>query len=184
MDPFIKISTLNDYVFCPKSIYFHDLYGKYSRKVFQWTDQIEWEFSHESIDKKKYSTSKKILQGLAIYSSKYNIWWKIDLYHIEKKSLMERKTFVEKIYYGYVLQVYAQYFCMIEMGYQIDKIKIYSIQDNKVYEIPIPGEKETKDFEIFLDTYRWYHPDSRFFNQNPKKCEKCIYNELCDFYKQ
>ena len=37
-------------------------------------------------------------------------------------------------------QLYAQYFCLREMGYEVEKLKLYSLDDNKVYEIPLPNE--------------------------------------------
>lgn len=180
MDSYIKISTLNDFTFCPKSIYFHELYSKYDSKNYHQKEQTEGKLTHQSIDKKTYSTSKKILQGISVFSEKYNLCGKIDIYHIEKRSLMERKTYVEKIYKGYVFQLYAQYFCMIEMWYDVERLRLYSMKDNKVYGIILPWKHEINEFERFLDTYIAFDINNIYFRQNSNKCKKCIYRELCD----
>ena len=35
MDDIIKISNINDFIFCPVSIYFHNLYGNQEKLMFQ-----------------------------------------------------------------------------------------------------------------------------------------------------
>ncbi len=66
------------------------------------------------------------------------IFGKIDIYDVKKKLLIERKKKICKIFIGHLMQVYAQYYCMIEMGYSVEKIIIYSIDDNKKYKIDLP----------------------------------------------
>lgn len=180
MDQYIRISTLNDFIFCPKSIYFHQLYDNTEKIHYQDTPQIRWLFNHQKIDQGTYSTSKDILQGTSVFSEKYHLTGKIDVFHISKKSLMERKTHISEVYQGYIYQLYAQYFCLIEMGYQVEKLKLYSMDDNKVYEIPLPDEATTKEFEVFLDRYQHFNPASSDFTASPEKCRNCIYSELCD----
>ena len=34
MDDIIKISNINDFIFCPASIYFHNLYGNENKLMF------------------------------------------------------------------------------------------------------------------------------------------------------
>lgn len=67
---------------------------------------------------------------------------------------MERKSHISKVYLGQVYQLYGQYFCLTEMGYEVEKLKLYSMDDNQVYEIPLPTDQEIKEFESFLDIYR------------------------------
>lgn len=180
METYIKISTLNDFVFCPKSIYFHDLYQKYSTKNYHTNYQKEWKMNHSNIDKKKYSTSKKILQGMTVYSEKYNLLWKIDLYHIDKQSLIERKTKIKKIYDGQKFQIWAQMFCLEEMGYPVKKMQIYSLKDNKTYPIDRPEWHRKEKFEQTIRKYHVFDTTKKWFSQNPNKCKMCIYRELCD----
>jgi hypothetical protein len=40
MENYIKLSTLNDFIFCPKSIYYHNLYENYEKKLYQEESQI------------------------------------------------------------------------------------------------------------------------------------------------
>ena len=63
----ILISYLNDFIFCPISIYFHKLYGKLNKTLYQSEDQINGTNTHKAIDNKTYSSRKNILQGLDIY---------------------------------------------------------------------------------------------------------------------
>jgi len=180
MDQYIKISTLNDFMFCPKSIYFHELYGKYNFHVFQWNKQIQWKYNHRNIDEQKYSSSTNILQWIDVYSEKYWLIGKIDLYHKEKKSLMERKTKISKVYQWQIWQIYAQYFCLVEMWYEVERLKIYSMEDNKVYDIQIPNSLEIQKFEDFLTNYKKFNILDNNYKANPEKCAKCIYSELCN----
>lgn len=182
MENYIRISNLNDFLFCPKSIYYHDLYGKYSQKTYHSTPQTKWTLNHANIDNQTYSSSKDILQWISVYSEKYNLVWKIDIYDKKQRKLVERKTKIKEIYEWYKLQLYAQYFCMKEMGYKVEKLQIHSLQDNKNYDIPIPDKKIVKDFEDFLQKYKKFDLLDTSFDQNSKKCEKCIYRELCDYY--
>lgn len=62
MDSYIRISSLNDFIFCPKSIYFHQLYENYEKELYQDMPQIRGTLNHTRIDQGKYSTSKDILQ--------------------------------------------------------------------------------------------------------------------------
>jgi CRISPR-associated protein Cas4 len=62
MEDYIKLSTLNDFIFCPKSIYYHNLYDNYDKNIYQEETQKEGTKIHESIDNQTYSTRKSILQ--------------------------------------------------------------------------------------------------------------------------
>jgi hypothetical protein len=35
MESYIKLSTLNDFIFCPKSIFYHNLYDQYNDELYQ-----------------------------------------------------------------------------------------------------------------------------------------------------
>jgi len=140
---------------------------------------VRGKIKHESVDEGKYSTSKKYLQGLEVYSEKYNLAGKIDIFDKENETLTERKNKIVKIYDGYKYQLYAQYFCLSEMGFKISRLCFYSMTDNKKYEIDLPEGKELENFEKTIDEMRNYDilKDNRA--KNPAKCEKCIYRELC-----
>jgi len=182
MESYIRISTLNDFVFCPKSIYFHDLYDKFDKKIYQEEAQHAGKIAHEAIDEKIYSTAKKYIQSLSVYSDKYKLCGKIDIYNSETKTLVERKNKITRVYDGYKYQLYAQYRCMIEMGYEVNNLTIYSVKDNIKYDIPLPTGQEQIKFERLIHEYKKFNPNARGFTQNPKKCAACIYRELCDYY--
>lgn len=110
MDDIIKISNINDFIFCPASIYFHNLYGNEEKLMFQSKYQLDGTKAHETVDKGKYSTSAGIITSLDVYSEKYRIVGKIDIYDGNKKLLIERKKHVSQIFDGYIFQLYAQYF--------------------------------------------------------------------------
>lgn len=144
--------------------------------------QKSGKLAHETIDKQIYSTEKKWLQGIDVYSQQYGICGKIDLFNSDTGALVERKNKIKQIYDGYRYQVYAQMFCLREMGYEVKSIFLHSLSDNKRYEIPIPTLSEEQEFaEIIqqMKTYKITDPIS----PNPNKCAQCIYRELCDAYK-
>lgn len=179
METYIKISNLNDFVFCPKSIFFHNLYEKYNTNSYQTKVQKKWKMNHETIDKKIYSDKKDVLQSLPICSNKYSLHGKIDILDTKNKILIERKSKVSRLYLGYKYQLYAQYFCLIEMWYDIKRIKIYSISDNKNYFLDIPNHTQTEEFEDFLRKIRSFKLNL-YKPKSVKKCQNCIYSQLCD----
>ena len=179
LEQYIQISKINDFIFCPKSVYLHRIYENFDQNTYHQEPQKVGKLNHENIDSGKYSTAKKFLQGMPVYCNKYEIAGKIDIYDSETKTLIERKTKIKKIYDGYKYQLYAQYFSLIEMGYAVNKMFIHSLNDNKRYEIPIPNKKETEEFGNIIDWIRRFD----VLKHKPKvvkaKCDNCIYSNLC-----
>lgn len=68
MDDLIIISNLNDFIFCPASIYFHKLYGSEDTIMYQSKAQLDGTKAHEKIDNGTYSTRKNILMAIDVYS--------------------------------------------------------------------------------------------------------------------
>lgn len=66
----VSISNLNDFIFCPASIYFH-LIDEEENILMQTSDQLNGSFSHSKSDLAVYSSKKTILQGVSVYSEKY-----------------------------------------------------------------------------------------------------------------
>lgn len=177
----IIISNLNDYIFCPASIYFHNLYGEQDRMTYQSHYQINGTKAHESVDNGTYSTRKNVIAALPVYSEKYGLYGKIDIYDGNNKILIERKKHINQIYDGYIYQIYGQYYAMTEMGYEIDKLEIRSIDNNKTYKIDLPCENvEMKDrFEELIKSINSFDLE-KFQQNNIEKCKKCIYEDACD----
>lgn len=184
MEQYLTISTLNDFIFCPRSIYFHSFYKDKAENIFQGKPQVEGLLAHESIDNKNYSTQKNILQGVYVYSEKYNILGKIDTFNIETGELVERKRSIVKIYDGYIFQIYAQYFSLIEMEFNVKTLSLYSLIDNKKFNIRLPSEdfEMEQKFEKLIDKISKYNlSDPIEVNEN--KCKNCIYSPMCDISK-
>lgn len=181
MDCCIPISYLNDFIFCPLSIYYHQLYGNLSTILYQDLPQIEGRAAHDTIDKRRYSTRKSVLQGIEIYSSRYNLCGKIDLFDIESGVLTERKKRIVTVYDGYVFQLYAQYYGLTEMGYCVRELRFYSKDDNAVHKVCLPEEDLVmKDaFEKVISDINCFQMDA-FEPVNASKCRRCIYEPLCD----
>ena len=181
MESYIKISNLNDFVFCPVSIYFHNLYGYLKEELYQTDKQKNGKDAHEAIDNRHYSTHKDVLQGIDVYSEKYKLCGKIDIFDIGKGLLTERKKHISVVYDGYVFQLYAQYFAMIEMGYDVRRLRFYSSDDNKIYPVKLPGEDEGMfdKFERLIGDMRAFDIDG-YVPQDKDKCVNCIYSDFCD----
>lgn len=177
----ILITQLNDFIFCPASIYFHMLYGETERILYQSDSQINGTHAHKAIDNNTYSTKKDILQGIDVYCEEFGLAGKIDIYDKEKGTLIERKRTVKKIYDGYVFQVYAQCLALREMGYIVKQITIHSITDNKNYPIELPEQNQDM-FEKFKKTIQEMHEFKMetFVQTCPEKCKNCIYEPACD----
>jgi len=181
MEAYLPIAYLNDFIFCPRSIYFHQLYGRAEQRLYQNTDQTRGKAAHRTVDVRSYSTSKNVFQGMEVYSEKYRIGGKIDVYDRRKKLLVERKKKIKVIYDGYIYQIYAQYHCLSEMGYPVDSLKLHSMDDNRNYPVKKPEDDPERQqaFEQLLAEMREFDMNAPFL-PNKKKCAHCIYHALCD----
>jgi CRISPR-associated protein Cas4 len=147
----------------------------------QCRDQINGTSAHAAIDNHHYSNKKNILQGLSVYSEKYGLYGKIDSFDNDKGILTERKKKINVIYDGYVFQLYGQYFCLSEMGYSVNSLRLYSFDNNKIYNISSPSENKTMltKFEKTLMSIHSFSFED-FVQQNQEKCLHCIYAPICD----
>lgn len=180
MEPYLIISNLNDFIFCPRSIYFHNLYGQYSVKTYHRKPQTAGLIAHRTIDESTYSTKSHHITSLRVYSEEYRLCGAIDLYDSEKKALIERKRQIKVIYPGYRYQLWAQYLCMVEMGYEVEQIFFHSLIDNKRYPEPLPDEKALREFQKVISDIRSYDLYAPYKPQK-EKCLTCIYSHLCDY---
>lgn len=181
MENLIPISNINDFIFCPISIYFHNLYKSTDDYLYKDSYQLNGTRKHEAIDNGAYSSKKNCLMSIHVFSEKYWLIGKIDLFDMEKGELIERKAKINKIYDGYILQLYAQYYCLIEMGYSVKKLSLYSYEDNKKYNVLLPEEDEKNNvlFQKTIDEIMNFNP-FEYVQTNREKCLKCIYSNACD----
>ncbi|MGN1375190.1 MAG: type V CRISPR-associated protein Cas4 [Prevotella sp.] len=176
----INISTLNDFIFCPYSIYLHNVYMDTDEMVFHAEPQIRGRISHKTIDNKKYSNCTNDILSLPVYSEKFRLVGKIDLYKQKEKLLIERKYQLKQVFQGQIYQLWAQMFCMQEMGYVIEKLAFYEMSTNKMIPVAVPTENEKQRFLKFLHQFRSFNPSSTSFTINLNKCRHCVYSNLCE----
>ena len=179
MDDLIQISKLNDFLYSPKSLYFHTAFENFNTAIYHDSYQTVGKIKHEKVDTAQYSSKKDIIQSISVYSEKYGIVGKIDIFNNETKTLIERKTKIKQIHTGYKVQLWAQYLCMIEMGYEIKKLKLYSMSDNKNYSIDLPTDEDIQFINNLVEKIRNYDPLKEFDNWKPQEIDKnTIYNTL------
>ena len=94
----INITMLNDFIFCPLSIYYHNLYDDMETSLYQNHFQIDGTQAHKAVDNNKYSTSARILQGKSVYCEEYNLIGKIDVFDLNTKTLTERKKKITTVF--------------------------------------------------------------------------------------
>jgi CRISPR-associated protein Cas4 len=141
--------------------------------------QLRGKAAHTAIDEKKYSSRKDEITGLAVYSNELGVAGKIDIYKGKEKYLIERKYQLHAIYRGQIYQLWAQYFCMIEMGYEVAKLAFYAIATNKTFPVKKPEETEKTELVYLIQKIKHFNPESPI-STNENKCKHCIYCNLCD----
>jgi len=177
MESYIQISKINDFLYCPLSLYLHTIYENFDARGYHEAAQVAGKIVHQNIEKGLYSSAKRFIQAIDVYSEKYNIAGKIDIYDSREKALIERKNKIQEIYPGYKLQLYAQYFCLREMGYEVKKLYLHSLSDNKRYKIATPGDLETAKFERVLEDMRNFGP-ADIKSHRCSHCREHIYSAL------
>lgn len=184
MEHLWTMTQLNDFIFCPRSLYYSGIYRNTgSVEIYHQAPQLNGKAAHQAVDEVRYSSRKNILQGTTVYCEKYNLVGRIDTFDITSGVLTERKNSITAVYDGFRYQLYAQYFALTEMGYEVKQLRLYSSQDNIVYPVPIPSSSEINDFEHTLNCMEAWDPN-RGFNPNPKKCRACIYSALCECFAE
>ncbi|MDP3988888.1 MAG: type V CRISPR-associated protein Cas4 [bacterium] len=176
MEQYIQISKLNDFLYSPQSLYLHSVYESFGDVVYKEEPQLLGQKVHEAIEDGRYSSEKRYLLGLSVYSEKYNLGGKIDIYDQKTRTLIERKARIKTIYDGHRYQLWAQRFCLEEMGYHVDAMVVRSVLDNKKYTIRPPVPFEVREFEYVLKKIREYDP----CKEDPfrYRCDLSIYRHL------
>jgi len=146
--------------------------------VYYAIPQIIGKNAHKTVDEKK-ATQAYLIESLPIISHEMGLTGKIDVYNKNNATLIERKYNLKQIFQGQIYQLWAQFFCMTEMGYTINHLRFYEISTHKTTEIPIPTTADKAKFTLFLSNFRNYNP-RKTFEPNPNKCLRCIYCNLCD----
>ena len=80
MNDYIQLSTLNDFIFCPYSIYLHSVYMESDGDLYKAAPQTKGTLAHQGVDEKKGSTRKSDMMSLPVYCDELGISGKIDVY--------------------------------------------------------------------------------------------------------
>ena len=104
---------------------------------------------------------------------------KVDVYRLKEKKLIERKYRLKQIFQGQIYQLWAQYICLKEMGYEVNQIAFYEIFTNKMIPVSLPDDQGMMQFTAFIDSFHHFNP-SDVIHVNHNKCKHCIYCNLCD----
>ncbi|MGI5848372.1 MAG: type V CRISPR-associated protein Cas4 [Candidatus Cryptobacteroides sp.] len=177
MENYIPISNLNDFCFCPYSIYLHNIYYGSDEGEYQASPQTIGKEAHSSVNSGADRTDE--FRGLSVFSEEFGLQGKIDVYKKNSGTLIERKYRLKNIYQGQKYQLWAQYFCMQEMGYKVNSLAFYEITSRKSYHIDIPQKEDIKKFKQLLTSFHDYSP-AAIIEVDPEKCSHCIYCNLCD----
>ena len=180
MEDYIEISTLNDFVFCPYSIYLHNVYMGAAEDIYYATPQIRGKLSHQKVDNGKIVRKNDDMSGTAVFSEEYGLMGRIDIYKASTAQLIERKQNIASVYKGQIYQLWAQMLCMVEMGYKVESISFYDIGRHRQIPVDMPSEDDLVEFRSFLDRYRNFRPGEDGIQINQAKCRHCIYCNLCD----
>jgi len=84
MTDLIAISSLNDFIFCPYSIYLHNVYMDADEGVYHAKPQTRGRNAHERVDDKRSSTRHDVFESLPVISHELGVYGKIDVYNQAK----------------------------------------------------------------------------------------------------
>ncbi|RFC54640.1 type V CRISPR-associated protein Cas4 [Brumimicrobium aurantiacum] len=179
MEFFLPISYLNDFVFCPYSIYLHQVYDNNFTDTYSAKPQEQGKRVHSKVDRPHLKNSKRILSGAYVISNRLGVYGKIDQYYLKERKLVERKYNLKKIFRGYYYQIWAQYLALEEMGHPVDSLYFQSIKKNERVEVEKPNSEELNELRTHIKTIARFDFENEI-KINPQKCTHCIYASLCD----
>lgn len=180
MEDYIHISTLNDFVFCPYSIYLQGVYMDTDEGQYKAAPQVRGKAAHQTSDHKTASNRADDILSLPVYSDEYGLMGKIDVYKRKEKKLIERKYQLKQIFQGQIYQLWAQMLCLREMGEKVESLAFYETSANKMIPVAMPSEDDLLKFRDFLQRFRNFDPGTTSFCVNINKCRHCVYCNLCD----
>lgn len=104
-DTLIPISLIGNYLYCPYSIYLHNVYMETDEMMYHATPQTQGRLAHETVDNKSASNRADVIMSLPVYSEEYGLMGKIDVYRQNEKKLIERKYQLKQIFQGQIYQL-------------------------------------------------------------------------------
>lgn len=148
--------------------------------MYHATPQTQGRVAHATVDNKTASNRADDILALPVYSEEYGLMGKIDLYKRKEKKLIERKYQLKQIFQGQIYQLWAQMFCLKEMGYDVEALAFYETSTNRMIPVAMPTNQDIEEFKNFIQRFRSFDPSSTTFIINPNKCRHCVYCNLCD----
>jgi CRISPR-associated exonuclease Cas4 len=179
MEAYLQITYLNDFVFCPYSVYLHQVFDNNVQELYSASPQQRGKSAHLDIDSFEKPELPHLLSGIYVISNKFRVYGKLDKFYVKEKKLVESKYEIKTLYRGYYYQIWAQYFALLEMGFDVEQLYFYEIKTKKYYQIPIPGVKEADELINHIRKIARFDFEAPI-NINPAKCKHCIYASLCD----
>ncbi len=186
METYLPITYLNDFIFCPYSLYLHQVFDQNSEDAYSALPQQRGKAFHAHIDsfeEARASEKEKVLKGIYVISRSLGVYGKIDTLHLEEKKLVESKYFISRLYQGYYYQIWSQYFALCEMGFEVSSIEFFSIKDSITIPLPIPKESQREELKAHIRKVARFDFETEI-KVNPSKCRNCIYAALCDKTQQ
>ena len=181
MDTLINITSLSGFLFCPYSIYLENVFSDMDDDVYVAVPQVRGKAAHKKIDTRKLSTDKDDVQSLKVWSEELGLVGVIDLYRKAEEHLVEFKYRVgETLFLRQKVQLWAQCYCLREMGYDVKRISVYETSTGTFHSVPLPNDEDRKVLEDLIMRFRNYDFASPCV-VNPKKCTHCVYCSLCHF---
>ena len=181
MDGYVSFSELNDFLFCPQSLYLHTLYKNYKSNIYHDTPQADGKAAHETIDQNTYNRAGWET-GVWLCSPSHMIYGRCDLYNPSTGELVERKRTIKKVYEGQRMQAWAQAICLMDMQRSVTSITLHSLTDNVRHKLPIPDDLITSRVNLLVQEIQAYKAN---YNANVSvsvsdtRCRRCIYAPLC-----
>lgn len=180
MDGYVAFSQLNDFLFCPHSLYIHECYRPYSTALYHDQPQVAGKLTHETIDQNNYN-KRDWITGMWLCSPLLRICGRADLFNPKTGELVERKRLIRRIYLGQLMQIWAQWYCLEEMCYPVRCLAIHSLADNTRYPLDPPTPIQKESLCNLVGHIFAYDPHHSPPAANPAKCAFCIYAHLCPY---
>ena len=178
-DTSINITSLNDFLFCPYSIYLHNAFMDTDEDVFVALPQVRGKAAHKEIDDRTLSAMTGDMQSLKVFSEELGLVGVIDLYRTDERHLIEFKYKVgDSLFLGQKVQLWAQYFCLVEMGYEVERISVCEKSTGKLHDVKIPDSDDKKVLTDLIEKFRTFD-FAQPMDVNTQKCTHCIYCNLC-----
>ena len=82
---------LNDFVFCPYSIYLHNVYMDADEGLYHSVYQVRGKIAHQTVDEKRASSKINDLLSLPVSSDKYKLFGKGKMCNLNKYMYLNKK---------------------------------------------------------------------------------------------